>query len=158
MTYQQTVTLYPAGGKEGDLASMEPRHAVMPPQDYFRAGKDGIMQARFCWRDADNEGIVNNTGTGAPLGFVLNEGRGTIPAGQNASLYVLPGESVGVWSAVDAWVITSTAAKVGDKILASTKDGSISTGTAGADTVETGFVAASAGAAKTLIKITRFGV
>lgn len=158
--FQNTVTLYPAAGREGDFASNEPYHNVLPPQGGFRAGKKGVFQARFVWRDSDDESLINNSGSGVPLGFVMNEGRGTLPVNETGSLYCLPGTSLGVLSNVDAWVRTTTVAKAGQKIFAVLADGTIKTGAAGATVdgaVETNFVAASGGAANTLIKMTRFG-
>lgn len=47
----------------------------------------------------------------------------------------------------DYWVVSSTAATVGQAVLASTADGSISTGTADATHIDTGWVVKTAGAA-----------
>lgn len=159
--FQQSINLYPAGGKEGDLASQAPRHEVLPPQGAFRAGKNGFTQARFAWRDPDNEGLINNTGTGKALGFVLNEGRGVIAPTDSASLFCVPGTSLGVWASVDAWARTLTAATIGQKIFAVLADGTIKTGAEGATiegAVETNYWAASSAPANSLIKITRYGV
>ena len=47
----------------------------------------------------------------------------------------------------DYWAVSSTAATVGQAVLASTADGSVSTGTADATHLDTGWIVKTAGAA-----------
>lgn len=161
MTFQQSVTLYPSYGKEGSLASMNPTAVALPPEGSYKAGSGGIYQSRFVWADGTDATLVNNTGTGVPLGFVMNTGKGVIPLGSTGSLLLEEGTDVGVFTNGDFWVRTATAATAGQKIFATLADGTIQTAAAGATVsgaVETPYYVASAGDADSLIKMTKLGV
>lgn len=161
MTFQQSVTLYPSPGKEGDLASLNPTAVALPPEGSYKAGANGVYQARWVWVDGTDPTLVNNTGTGQPLGWVMNTGKGVIPLGSTGSMLVEPGTDLDVFTVGDFWVRTATAATVGQKIFAVLADGTTKTGAAGATisgAVETSYWVASAADAGSIIKMTKQGV
>lgn len=161
MTFQKTVNLYPAPGKEGNFASMNPTAVALPPEGSYKAGADGVYQSRFVWPDGADPTLVNNTGAGLPLGYIMNTGKGTIPVGQAGSMAIGAGVDLAVYTKGDWWVKPTTAATVGQKIFATLADGTIQTGTAGAiiaDAIETPWSVASAGDANSLIKMTTWGL
>lgn len=161
MTFQQTVTLYPAPGKEGDLASLNPTAVALPPEGSYKAGASGVYQARWVWVDGTDATLVNNTGTGLPLGFVMNTGKGVLPLGTTGSMLVDPGTDLGVFTVGDFWVRTATAATKGQKIFAVLADGTSKTGAAGATisgAIETPYWVASDADANSIIKMTKQGV
>jgi hypothetical protein len=161
MTFQQVVNLYPAPGKEGDLASMNPTAVALPPEGSYKAGAAGVYQARWVWQDSVDATLVNNTGTGLPLGFVMNSGKGVIPVGEAGSMLVQPGTELAVFTLGDFFVRTSTASVKGQKIFAVLADGTTKTDDAGetvAGAVETPFYAMDTADTASVIKMTKQGV
>lgn len=156
MSFQKQVNMYPAIAVEGDFASVNPRASVLAIDAALVAGGNGVVVGRFAW--ADDARVVNNTGTGAPTGFVSRRGnqaaitqwlgRGSmlVPAGMNVTLH----------NGGDFFAKTSTASTIGQKVFASTTDGTVSTGAAGATiagSIETEFYAVSAVSAGELLTI-----
>lgn len=161
MTFQQSVGMYPSPGKEGDLASMNPTAVALPPEGSYKAGASGVIQGRFVWPDAADPTLVNNSGSGVPLGFIMNTGKGTIPVGETGSMLVSAGVDLAVYTKGDFWVKTPIAATAGQKVFASLIDGHIVPAAAGAapvDAIETPWYVASAGDANSLIKMTSWGL
>lgn len=105
MTFQQTVPLYPAPGKEGDLASLNPTAVALPPEGSYKAGANGVYRARWVWVDGTDPTLVNNTGTGLPLGWVMNTGKGVLPLNTTGSMLVEPGTDLGVFTLGDFWCV-----------------------------------------------------
>lgn len=155
MAFQTKVNLNPAPAVEGDFAGANPRASVLAGPGAFVAGAAGVTVGRFAWADAN--GLVLNSGTGAPTGFVHREQQGLITEWLGrASMLVPKGLPITLHNVGDFWVRTATAATIGQKIFASITDGSVQTGAAGATIagfVETKWFAQSVAAAGELVKI-----
>lgn len=143
--FQNHVEIYPARGREGQPASGNPIIAAVGGQDSFRAGKDGVVMARFCWRDTTNPELANNTGTGRPLGFVQNNGTATIErVGDTAGMVIRAGTAVTPIAQGDFYAKSTTAVTAGQKVFAVLADGTIKTDAEGAtvaDAIETDWFA-----------------
>lgn len=145
---------------EGDFASANTyASALNPIEASFVTGANGVTVGRFAWADAN--GIVSNTGTGAPTGFVHRHQTAMITQwlAENGNV-IMAGQPIDLMSRGDFWVKTATAATIGQKVFANLTDGSISTGAAGATvsgSIETKWEVASAGDVGDAIKITTWG-
>ncbi|EQB6624593.1 phage cement protein, partial [Escherichia coli] len=64
--FQQSVKVYSGVGQAGQPASNTPIIAAAGGPGAFQAGDNGLVMARFAWRDATNPVKLNNTGTGKP--------------------------------------------------------------------------------------------
>lgn len=150
MPLQSQVNLYPAPGVAGDKATpdqsvytpLNPLAAVVLPVGgfVFPVVTDGTI---------DNTRATNVAGTATEvLGFVervinyvnydvFSDGTLNVPAGSALTVAVRG----------DYWAVSTTAATVGQKVLAATADGSVSTGTADATHLDTGWTVKTAGAA-----------
>ncbi|EOL9075546.1 hypothetical protein ACM92Y_002147 [Cronobacter malonaticus] len=152
--FQSVINQYPAPGVEGGFASTNPHATFLAGEAALVAGTNGVTIGRFAW--AVN-GVANNTGSGAPSGFVHRDGQAVITEWLGASSNVIQaGREVTLMVAGDFWARTATAAIRGQKIFAVLADGTIKTGAAGATisgAVETPFYAGSACDAGELVKI-----
>jgi hypothetical protein len=108
MTFQQSVNLYPSPGQEGTQASMNPLAVALPPEGSYKAGTNGVYQSRFAWLDGTDSTLLNNTGTGAPVGFLMNTGKGTIPVGETGSMFIQAGVDLAAYTKGDFWVKATT--------------------------------------------------
>ncbi len=149
MPLQSKVNLDVAPGVAGDKAT--PGQSVYTPQNplaavdlpvggfVFPVVEDGV-------RD-DSRATNVAGGANEVLGFVervinyvnfdlMESGTLTVPEGSALTVAVRG----------DYWAVSSTAATVGQAVLASTEDGSVSTGTADATHLNTGWVVKTAGA------------
>lgn len=158
MSFQSQVNLQPAPAVAGDFASANPRATVLAGAGALVTGVGGAIVGAFAWAAA---GVVLNSGSGAPSGFIaraqqalitvfLGESGNTIPDGLGVTLY----------SQGDFWVKSLTVATIGQKVFASNTDGTVKTGAAGAvisGSTETKWAVGSAGLANELIKITTWG-
>lgn len=143
-------------GVEGDFATVNPYASYASFGGQLVAGDGGVTVGRFAWVDTAT-GKVTNAGSAAPSGFVHRDGQAsiTIWLGE-ASMLIQEGREVTLHVAGDYYVKTKTAATIGQKVFASTTDGTISTGAAGATiagSIETKFSVLSAGAVGELIAI-----
>lgn len=155
--FQKQVNLYPGIGVPGAFASVNPVVSTA----LGRIAAVDIPVGGFCWDDPANEGQVKNTGAGKPLGFVardvvypiydLNEANpNTVPAGYNVNVQVQG----------DFYVQVAAAVTQGQKVFASTTDGSVSGGAAGATVsgaVETDWAFATSAAKDEIAIITNYG-
>lgn len=159
MPFQNQVNQQWAPAVEGDFASANPRATVLAGPGGLVVGAAGATVGRFGWADAN--GNVTNSGTGAPTGFIHREQQALITTFLAEASMVMPqGLPITLYKAGDFWVKTGTTATVGQKVFASTTDGSIQTAAAGstvASYVETNFYVDSAGNAGELIKIGTWG-
>lgn len=155
MAFQTTMNVNPAPAVEGDFASANPRASVLAGPGALVAGSAGVTIGRFAWADAN--GLVLNSGTGTPSGFVHREQQGVITEWLGRSTMLVPkGLPITLHNAGDFWVRTATAATIGQKIFASITDGTVQTGAAGATIagfVETKWFAQSVAAAGELVKM-----
>jgi len=154
MPLQTAVNLYQAEAVAGDRASL---NEIIYHTSNPLAVVD-ITVGTFVWIDGA-EGLVNYGGSGKPLGFVerwlaysswhdSNSINGTLVINKESQLQVA--------RQGDFWAICKTAAVIGQKIFASTIDGTISAADAGdtvADSVETDWMVKTDGDAGDLIII-----
>ncbi|WP_046901576.1 hypothetical protein [Gluconobacter oxydans] len=157
MGFQTSVNQQPAIGVPGDFASNNPTATVLAGEGALVAGSGGVTVAAFAWIGTDGK-TVTNVGTTAPDGFVHRELQGLIANIYDEATMLIPaGYMVSLYAAGDFFAVSKTAATRGQKVFASTADGSISTGAVGATVtgaIETPFYVGSAGAAGDTIKIT----
>ena len=152
--------MQPAIGVPGMFASNNPYATYIPDEGGLIAGPNGLTVAAFAWVDADNRIATNappSGDTSAPAGFVLNDGSATISnILDEYTMTFLPGYMVTLLTAGDVYALSTTATTKGQKVFASTTDGTISTGAAGATvagSVETAFYALNSVAAGDVAKI-----
>lgn len=157
--FQTSINLQPAPGESGDFSSANPRASVLAGPGQLVAAAGGLTVGRFAWLDATG-GLAGNVqvGTAGPIGFVhrgTNQGMILNYLGETNNV-VPAGMGVTVHSAGDFWSTTKTVATMGQKAFASTTDGSMSTGAAGATiagSVETKWWVWTAGAVGEVVKI-----
>ena len=153
-TFQNVVNIEPAAGLPGGYAAVNP--IVSTPRGYI--AKAAVTAGCFCWEDSTNAGQVNPSGSGVPLGLVVREVN--VPMGTNvAYTNVVPaGSTATVAVAGDFWVVPTASVTKGQAVFASTTDGSVKGGTAGATVegyVETGWVFDTAAGSGELAIITK---
>ena len=137
--FQKTVALIPAVGVPGAYASMNP--IISTAKGYIAATTVNI--GGFVWEDTTYAGQVNSSGSGAPLGFACREVTNPLALGAVYANTVPAGEAVSVQVAGDFWATPTANVTKGNKVFASTSDGSVKGGSAGATVashVETNFV------------------
>lgn len=160
MPFPSAVHQFPAPAVEGDFASANPRASVVAGDSALVAGASGAVVGRFGWVDAN--GKVTNSGTGAPDGFVHRDMQATITTwlAENG-MTIQAGQGMTLMNGGDFWCKANVvAASKGKKAFASTTDGSMQPGDAGATIagyVETNFIIRSAGAIGELVKISTHG-
>lgn len=156
--FQTQVAGVPAPAVEGDLASSNPRFAVLAGPGGFIAGASGVTIGRFAWTiyqnlDPDNAAqIVNSFGIGSVLGFVPRQPNPALITTflADASMSLPAGFGVSVYAGGDFWVKNngSTLAQVGMKAYAKFTDGSASfaaTGSPISSTLSASSIAAATG-------------
>lgn len=152
--FQSSINRYLAPGVEGDFAGHGIRASMLAGEGAFVAGPEGVIVGRFAWIDGND---VYNKGTVPPVGFIHREQQALITAYMGeASMLIQPYTQVTIMTQGDFFAKTATATTIGQKVFASTADGSIATGAAGATVagyVETEFYVGSAVAAGELVKI-----
>lgn len=149
MSFQKDVKLYSGVGQPGQPASNSPIIAAAGGPGAFQAGASGLVMACFAWRNATNPLLLDNTGTGKPAGFVMNNANATIGYLQGSSMTIPSGREASPVVGGDFWAVSATAATVGQKVFAVLADGTLKTGAAGATisgAVETDWSVASAAA------------
>ena len=144
MGFQTQVNAQQAPACAGDFASANPRAAVVSPESGFVAGAAGVTVGRFAWIDAVT-GLVSNTGTGKPDGFIHREQQALISVYLAETSNVVPqGFPVTVMRTGDYWATATVGAAVkGNKVFAKLSDGTVQAGAAGATIagfIETNFV------------------
>ncbi len=144
-SFQKTVNTTPAVGIAGQLASHNPAIFLVgnPP-----AGEDGVSAGAFVWSDGET---VEAAGTTKPSGIVLaTMDHPNFDLQNGASVDFPEGTPVTVLVKGDIFVVSTTAATVGQGVYVSTTTGAITTATAGSTaatgTVDTGFKVLTAGA------------
>ena len=164
MGFQTQVNLQQAAAVAGDFASANPRSSVVAHEGTLVAGSSGVTVARFAW--ATSAGLVSNTGTGKPTGFVhRRQGSALITTYLAETSNLIPqGFEVTLMAAGDYWAtINVSSATIGQKAFASLTDGTMQPGAAGAtisgyietDFFITGFPVGGTGAVGELAVISR---
>ena len=144
MGFQTTVNLQQAPAVAGDFATANPRASFPAGEGQYVAAAVGVTVGRFAWIDAVT-GLVSNTGTGKPDGFIHREQQALISAYLAEASNVVPqGFPVTVMRTGDYWATATVAAAVkGNKVFAKLTDGTVQAGAAGATIagfIETDFV------------------
>lgn len=156
MSFQKSVSVYSGVGQAGSPASNSPIIAAAGGPGAFQAGANGLIMARFAWRNATNPKLLDNTGTGKPVGFIYNNANATIGYLQGNSMIIPGGREASPVVGGDFWALSATVATVGQKVFAVLADGTLKTGAAGAtlaDAVETDWYVASPAAIGDLLII-----
>ena len=142
-------------GRAGTRASDNPvRYAPGCPA----AGEGGVIAGLFGWKtpavetnDIYNPDTYLNKGTGAPAGIISAETvQSYIDMGEDATMEIAEGSGVMVAETGDFFMITKTAATVGQKVFANMETGEGYTASAGstvANAFETDWPGSRAGAA-----------
>lgn len=138
MPFQNVVNTFPSPAVEGDFASENPRQSMVVGDSQLLVGVGGVTVGRFAWADAN--GFVTNAPTGgtAPyrMGFCARSGQNYAFFQtwlEGSTLLIPEGNVITLHTNADVWVRTTVAAAVvGKKAFASTTDGTIQPGTAGA--------------------------
>lgn len=146
MPFQKQVNQELAYGVPGTFASNNPDASAVPPEGAYVAGTGGCTIAAFGWDQGDgtvlNKPSASNA-TAAPTGYVFNDRSAWISDIYDEATMVMPqGYMVDLKTAGDYFAVASTAATAGQKVFASTTDGTLSTGAAGATVtgaIETNF-------------------
>ena len=144
MGFQTTVNLQQAPAVAGDFATANPRASFPAGEGQYVAAAGGVTVGRFAWIDAVT-GLVSNTGTGKPDGFIHREQQALISVYLAETSNVVPrGFPVTVMRTGDYWATATVAAAVkGNKVFARLSDGTVQAGAAGATIagfIETDFV------------------
>lgn len=165
MPFQKAVHAVAAAAVAGDFASSNPRGFAIAGPGALIAGAGGVKVGLFAWAaaPADIDGtpsVVTNAGTGDPTGFVHREQQGLLTAYLDEASIVIPqGFGLELMTYGDVFAVNdgAAAATPGAKVWTDPATGKIAVGaaTAGAFTVDTGWVCRSAGAQHELIKISK---
>lgn len=156
MTFQTSVKVYSGVGQEGQPAANTPIIAAAGGPGAFIAGDSGLKMCRFAWRNATDPKKLDNTGTGKPVGYVMNNAIATIDYLQSNSLTIVKGREASPIVGGDFWAKALTVATIGQKVFAVLADGTLKTGAAGATisgAVETDWYVASPAAIGDLLVI-----
>jgi len=163
MGFQTSVNLTQAPATEGDIASLNPRHALSGAAGAWVAGAGGVTVGRFAWGDlAATDSVLVNAGSGIPTCFVAREmGDSLVTTYLAETGMVIPqGFPVpDVYVSGDFWVKNAGAgaSAVGNKAYASNTTGQVqfaATGGTISGYTETKWIAATIGAAGELVKMT----
>lgn len=127
-TFQASVPLYPAKGIPGSYAAVNP--IVSPALGY--TVKTAVTCGCFCWEDSEAAGQVVPSGNTLPLGLVVRDIIGVLPANTVAANVMQAGRNVNIAVEGDFWVKVTADVTKGQKVFASTTDGSVKGGSAGA--------------------------
>ena len=120
MSFQKTIAVTPAYAVEGDIASDNPRAALLNlPSLPLITGTAGAVVGRFAWVTEASQ-TVTNSGAGAPAGFISRHYQGVITQWLgNATMVIPAGINVAVHPRGDFWAKTATTATKGQKVFAS---------------------------------------
>lgn len=136
--FQTQVNLAPGAGIPGAYASVNP--IVSTPLG--RLAKVDVPIGGFCWDDATDEGYVNPSGTGAPLGFVAHD-KAYVYALNNIGNFVPAGDAPNVQIEGDFFATAPAAVTKGAAVNVDTATGALAaTGTATGWTYATSAAAA----------------
>lgn len=157
MSFQKNLNRDLPVGVEGDFASTNPYHTVLAGEGALKAGADGVVIGAFAWADPDTGLVSNKQVQNGILGFVRRDNTALISQYlAESSMRIPAGFIITLYDKGDFWARFEGEATVGQKVFASTKDGSVvAADTAPADAVDTGFVVASNAEAGFLAKITK---
>ena len=127
-TFQNVVNIEPAIGLPGGYAAVNP--IVSTPLGYI--AKTACKVGGFVWEDSEAEGQVNPSGSGLPLGFVVREVNVPMGTSVDYTNEIPAGGTVTVAVEGDFYAVVTANVTKGQKVFASTTDGSVKGGSAGA--------------------------
>lgn len=157
MGFQKKINVYPAQGIAGDFASNNPIFSLLAGEGQLKSGEDGVKVGVFAFADLKTGLVSNKHADGTRCGFVpraLN--MAVLGYNQEASNIIPVGREITLISTGDFWV-NLAAGNVGDSIVASKDDGSISAAAEVAEgDIDTGYILASA-PNNGIAKITKLG-
>lgn len=131
MTFPKTLQTNTSLAVEGDFAGANPRASVLASEGALVAGSNGTFVGRFAWATAG--GLVNNTGSGLPTGFVKREMNAVITLWLGeASMIVPAGLPVTLFNEGDFYVRATNATTIGQKAFADLSTGQVISAAAGA--------------------------
>lgn len=150
MALQKKVGSYLPLAVAGDFASNNPRTNAVNNSGGFKS--DGTVKVgAFCWATGNS---LSLTGTGSPLGFVARDGSSAlIPIFDSSTFTINKGFEITVYVKGDFYAAVSADVTIGQKVFASTTDGTIKGGATGATVegyVETDFKFSTAAASGAL--------
>jgi hypothetical protein len=126
MSFPRQVNVQAAPAVAGDFCDANPRATVDAGAGAFVAGAAGAGVGLFGWADAN--GLVSNTGAGAPTGFMHRSQQAIITAYlAELSNVVSPGFPVTLFNAGGFWVTNSgaTSSAIGNKAYANNATGAV---------------------------------
>jgi hypothetical protein len=151
--FQKSVGFYNAPGTAGDRASQNP--TVYVPTNFLAGGT--VKCGGFVWRDTTNPGTeVVAAGSGAPLGFIertINHDNFNINV--EGTLAIAEGGNVTVAMRGDFYVGADATVTIGAPVYTEPATGAV-TFTSTATTVDTGYVAMTAGSSGDLIIVSNW--
>ncbi len=152
MAFQSAVNIQQALGKPGTISRLNPVPQHLP---MVAEGAD-VKAGAFCFEGTNPELQVVGTKAGATAvaGLVVFERYQPAFNGFGDSLVVNEGEEVAVMKKGCAYILSTTESTKGQKVLVNPTDGVISTGAeAAGDTIDTGWVVETGGAANGVCEI-----
>lgn len=143
MPFQTQVNFQQGYAVQGDFATTNPLVSYAANESGFISGAQGILIGTFVWQEP-NGVIVNNFGTGKPIGFVARENQAVISQFlEEGTLKIPAGRNITVFRQGDFFAKNVFNASItGQKIFANLTDGSIASfdsGTIASGYVETDF-------------------
>ena len=133
MGFPRQVNVVAAPAVLGDFCDISPRSTVDASTGAFVAGPNGLAVGRFAWADPTNT-ILNNTGSGAPAGFVRRDQQGIITQYlADDTLTIAPGFPTTCFNAGGFWAYNNgtTTSAIGNTVYAGNADGSVTFNVAG---------------------------
>lgn len=158
MGFQKHVNIYPAMGVAGDFASNNPIFSLVAGEGQLKAGEDGVTVGVFAYADLTTGLVSNKYVEGTRVGFVPRSlNMPILGYNEEASLVIPQGREITLIATGD-FIVNLEAGNVGDAIIASKEDGTITAvaDAEGADGIDTGYVLATV-PANGLAKITKLG-
>ena len=149
MTFQTTLNRDIPRAVAGDFASTNPRNSMLAGEGALVAGEP-ILVGQFGF--ARDGKVYAEFEAGDRVGFVHRNNQAVVNPGQSASFIIPTGRETTLFTAGDFYAIAPATVAVGDKVYALEATGALSA--AAADSQDTGFVFAEAGASGALVKIT----
>lgn len=155
MGFPRQVNVQAAPAVLGDFCDSNPRSTVDNGAGGFVAGPNGLAVGLFAWADVTNT-LLNNSGSGAPTGFIHRDQQALITAFLGDDSLVIPqGYQATAFNAGGFWVLNagSTTSAIGQSAYANNANGSVSFGTAGSPPTQasvTGSIAVNSGSTSTI--------
>ncbi|ORF28217.1 hypothetical protein BGI08_05790 [Snodgrassella alvi] len=144
-------------GVEGDFASTNPYYSVLAGEGQIKAGDQGVIVGSFAWFDPETGLATNTKVANGLIGFVRRDNTALLNEYLAESSLTIPkGFIVTLYDGGDFWARFAGGANIGQKVFASTANGSVAAAdTAPAGYEETGFIVASKAEAGALAKISK---